>query len=78
MKTAVSIPDALFEEADELARREGVSRSHLYATALARYLEAKRRAGVRENLTRVYSRESSALDPVLERLQALSLPREEW
>ncbi len=78
MKTAVSIPDPLFEEADQLARREGVSRSQLYARALEKYLDSKRRASIRDNLNRVYSRESSALDPVLEKLQALSLPREEW
>lgn len=34
MKTAVSIPDSLFEAADRLARRRRVSRSALYAEAL--------------------------------------------
>ena len=43
MRTAVSIPDATFEEADELAARLGLSRSELYARALERY-PADRRA----------------------------------
>lgn len=34
MKTAVSIPDEVFEQAELLARRRNVSRSELYATAL--------------------------------------------
>lgn len=35
MKTAVSIPDDLFRQVDELARRLGKSRSEVYREALA-------------------------------------------
>ena len=35
MKTAVSIPDELFREADELAHRLGKSRSEVYASRIA-------------------------------------------
>lgn len=38
MKTAVSIPDEVFEEAEQLARRMETSRSALYARALAEYI----------------------------------------
>jgi metal-responsive CopG/Arc/MetJ family transcriptional regulator len=38
MKIAVSVPDELFERADELAGRLGVSRSQVYARALEEYL----------------------------------------
>ncbi len=38
MKTAVSIPDKVFEEAEQLARRMETSRSALYARALAEYI----------------------------------------
>ncbi len=38
MKTAISIPDDLFKSADDLARRQGKSRSQLYAEAMADYL----------------------------------------
>ncbi len=34
MKAAVSIPDDVFNEAEDFARRPNVSRSELYATAL--------------------------------------------
>ncbi len=39
IKTAVSIPQPLFTEAEALADRLGVSRSRLYAKALAEYME---------------------------------------
>ncbi len=38
MKTAVSIPDALFHRADQLASRLGKSRSQIYREALADYV----------------------------------------
>ena len=44
MKTAISIPDELFERADVLAGRLGKSRSELYREALADYV-ARREPG---------------------------------
>jgi predicted transcriptional regulator len=44
MKTAVSIPDNLFRQADELAGRLGKSRSEVYREALADYV-ARREPG---------------------------------
>ncbi|HEX9670210.1 MAG TPA: ribbon-helix-helix protein, CopG family [Thermoanaerobaculia bacterium] len=78
MKTAVSIPDPLFEEADELAEKTGMSRSQLYAVALRNYVDSQRQADITETLNRIYANEPSELDPVLARLQSLSLPRDDW
>ncbi|MBK8295132.1 MAG: ribbon-helix-helix protein, CopG family [Solirubrobacterales bacterium] len=44
MKTAVSIPDELFAQADQLADRMGKSRSEVYREALADYV-ARREPG---------------------------------
>lgn len=38
MKTAVSIPDDLFEQAERLARRVGSTRSGLYSRAVREYV----------------------------------------
>ncbi|MFN0315947.1 MAG: CopG family transcriptional regulator [Burkholderiales bacterium] len=38
MKTAISIPDEVFEIAEKLARRQGVSRSRLFSDALREYV----------------------------------------
>ncbi len=38
MKTAVSVPDDVFQQAERLARREGRSRSEVYSAALREYV----------------------------------------
>jgi metal-responsive CopG/Arc/MetJ family transcriptional regulator len=38
MKTAVSIPDEVFEKVERLARRAGRSRSEVFSAALAEYV----------------------------------------
>ena len=78
MKTAISIPDDMFYAAEELSQRLGVSRSELYTRAVAAFLEHQRATGVKEALDAIYAVEDARLNPVLARLQALALPREEW
>jgi antitoxin MazE6 len=78
VKTAISLPDRLFEAADRLARRLGISRNELYAAALGEYLRSHRDEGVTEALNRVYQEEDSSPDPILEALQETSLSRDEW
>jgi hypothetical protein len=80
MKTAISIPDSLFEEADRLAKRRGWSRSELYANAVTAYVNSERFSGVREKLDSVYgaTEKDFAIDPLLADAQAQSLPREKW
>jgi predicted transcriptional regulator len=46
MKTAVSIPDDLFRQADALAHHLGKSRSELYREALADYVARRDPAAV--------------------------------
>jgi metal-responsive CopG/Arc/MetJ family transcriptional regulator len=38
MKTAISLPDEVFEQAEQVAKRLKLSRSELYSRALAEYL----------------------------------------
>jgi hypothetical protein len=80
MKTAISVPDEIFEEAERLARQRGMSRSELYAKAVAEYVKGERFLGVRERLDAVYGQHpsDSQLDPVLGEMQARSLPKEDW
>ncbi|MCC5647321.1 ribbon-helix-helix domain-containing protein [Nostoc sp. CHAB 5824] len=78
MKTAISLPDSVFEEAEALAKELGVSRSELYTKALKAYLRKYNRNQMLNQLNTVYSEESSELDPVLAKLQFMSLPREDW
>ena len=80
MKAAISIPDPVFSEAEDLAKQRGISRSELFTKAVARYIKAERLVRVREPLDEVYKAqpEDSALDPTIETLQSRSLPREKW
>jgi metal-responsive CopG/Arc/MetJ family transcriptional regulator len=78
MKTAVSIPDPVFDAAEELAARLGLSRSELYARALADYVGERAERRVTARLDAVYADEPSELDPALARLQAASLAPDDW
>lgn len=78
MKTAISVPDPIFEAGEQLARQLGISRSELYATALADYIQARQSGQITAQLNQIYATEDSTLDPVLAQIQTLSLPREEW
>lgn len=73
MKTAISLPDPVFEEAESLARQLGVSRSELYTKALKAYLRKYNRDQILGKLNLIYSEESSELDPVLAKIQFMSL-----
>jgi len=78
MKTAISVPDDLFAEADALAREIGTSRSQLYAAALREYLLRHRPDAVTAALDRLYAAEDSRLEPDLAHAAARVLARTEW
>lgn len=78
MKVALSIPDDLFESAETLGKRLGVSRSRLYATALADFVAKHQNRKVTARLDAVYAAEESRLEPTIRRRQARSLLRDSW
>jgi hypothetical protein len=78
MKTAISIPNEVFEAAEALAERLHVSRSELYARAVAAYLKQYSAEEVTQQLDAVYSEEESRLDRVAEAIQHFSLDKETW
>jgi antitoxin MazE6 len=75
MKTAISIPDAVFQSADALAERLGLTRSALYARALESFIADQRKGAVTKRLDAVYEREAEyrGLDPAVERMQTTAL-----
>ena len=78
MKVALSIPDGLFETAETVSKRLGVSRSRLYATALAEFLAKHRGRKVTDRLNTIYGVEESRVEPGVRRLQRRSLERDSW
>ena len=78
MKIAISIPDDVFEAAERAAAAKGTSRSALYATAVAEYLERRDGSEVTEQLNAIYATEPSIPDRWLKRASARTLARNEW
>jgi len=78
MKLALSIPDELFDSAETLSKRLGVSRSRLYATALADFVAKHQAQKVTERLNSVYASQDSRVDRATRRLQARSLSKNPW
>ncbi len=78
MKTAISIPDDVYQSAEKLATRLGKSRSQLYTQALSGYMSTHKRENVTAKLNEIYDKNASKLDESLESFQFKSLPREEW
>ena len=78
MKTAISLPDDLFESADALAERLGLSRSELYAMAVAEYVAKHRNEDVTSRLNEVYADEPSGIDSRVRSAQARSVSAAEW
>jgi len=65
MKTAVSLPEELFKQAEKTAARLGIPRSRLFAQALEEFIDHHRSDSVTQRLNEIYSRESSEMDKAL-------------
>jgi metal-responsive CopG/Arc/MetJ family transcriptional regulator len=78
MQTEVSIPDDLFEKAEELTHWMKKSRSELYADAIREYLERHREDAITEQLNRALEGLDSSLEPDLKAANLRTLERVEW
>jgi len=78
MKTAVSLPDEVFREADRQARRTRKSRSQLYADALSEYLARHAPDQVTEAMNGVVDRLKEPTDPFVSEAARRRLARSEW
>jgi metal-responsive CopG/Arc/MetJ family transcriptional regulator len=79
VKTAISIPDNLFEAAEKLARRLGISRSELYQRAVTDFLQQQGGDVVREALDRVYAKKANReLDPLVKAAGEHILSDDDW
>ncbi len=80
MKTAISIPDEIFEQAERLAKTRGWSRSELYANAVSAFVNSERFSGVREKLDALYGdgAADSRVEPLLAKAQARSIAKDKW
>jgi len=77
METAISLPDQIFQLAEESAKALGMSRDEFYAAALVDFI-SQQHSGITEQLNRIYSEEDSSLDAAIGHSQVASLPSERW
>lgn len=78
MKTAVSIPRDIFEQAERLARRTKKPRSKLFTDALREYVARHGADEVTEAMNRVCDEVGEALDPFVSAAARRTLERTEW
>jgi metal-responsive CopG/Arc/MetJ family transcriptional regulator len=78
MKTAISIPDDLFEGAERLARRTKKSRSRLFRDALKEYLARHTPDQVTEAMNKALDEIGEAEDPFVSTAAQRILEQTEW
>ena len=78
MKTAISLPDEIFEEADSLARRLKRSRSEIYREALREYLARHDPDAVTKAMNQVCAELDARADPAVSAAARRILERTEW
>jgi metal-responsive CopG/Arc/MetJ family transcriptional regulator len=78
MKTAISLPQKIFKEAERFARRLGKSRSRLYSEAIAEYLARHAPSEITESMNLVCDRIGKEEDKFQDRAARQMLAKETW
>ncbi len=78
MKTAISLPDAVFRDAERLARRLKKSRSQLYKEAVAEYVARHDPEAITEAMDRLAAEVDTRLDEFGSAAARHVLERSEW
>ncbi len=78
MKTAISIPDPIFQAAENMAKRLGLSRSELFTVAMLKYMKEHKYQNVTESLNIIFSQDIEDIDRELVSMQLKSLTKEDW
>jgi metal-responsive CopG/Arc/MetJ family transcriptional regulator len=78
MKTAVSIPDEVFEEADRLARNLKTSRSNLYSRALKEFLARHAPDSITDAMNRACAAVGQPSTEFVRKSAKRTLERTEW
>jgi predicted transcriptional regulator len=78
MKTAVSIPDDVYERAERFARHSRRSRSEVYSAALREYVNRHAPEDVTDAMNRVCDQVDSRPDAFVAAAARRALERSEW
>ncbi len=78
MKVTVSLPDALFEQAEQLVEQRRTSRSQVYAQALEEYLAHHAPEAITEAINKLVDEQGGELDPFVREATRRRLKAVEW
>jgi metal-responsive CopG/Arc/MetJ family transcriptional regulator len=78
MKTAVSIPDEIFEKVERLARRAKRSRSEVFSAALKEYIARHAPDEITEAINRVCDKAENQTDEFVAAAARRVLEKTEW
>jgi hypothetical protein len=78
MKTAVSLPDDVFEEAERLAAELQTSRSQLYSRALQEFVARHAPDRLAEAMNRVVDEVGTGVDEFSQKAAQRALEKVEW
>jgi predicted transcriptional regulator len=78
MKTAISVPDEVFEEAERLAAALRTSRSQLYSRAMQEFVARHAPDHLTEAMNRVIDQVGDQTDEFSRRAARQALERVEW
>lgn len=78
MKTAISVPNEIFELSEKLAKKLKVSRSKIFSMGVEKLAEEYNEEEIIKNINRVCEKVDTSVDPALFKMAMLSLPKDEW
>ena len=78
MKTAISVPNDVFELSERLAKKLKVSRNKIFAMGVKKLGEEYDEEEIIASINRVCETVDTSVDLVLFKLTMLSLPKDEW
>jgi metal-responsive CopG/Arc/MetJ family transcriptional regulator len=73
MKTAISIPDLIFKQAEHLAHKQGISRSELYTKAINEYIKEREEKNITESLNCIYENNPAIINKGIYSIQYSTL-----
>ncbi len=78
MKVTISVPEPLYDDAEKLAKRLGVTRSGLYCKALESYVREYRGEELTRRINEVCAEVDTSLPDDLKQAAVATLKRVEW
>jgi hypothetical protein len=78
MKTAISVPNDVFELSERLAKKLKVSRSRIFAMGVKKLAEEHDEDDIIARINAVCDEVDTSLDPVIKAYQSRMIKREKW